>query len=190
MQWAFIALSVVLVAVVAAQAVLLRRADAALESARAADAEARLELQASEIRFARERSAREALSMEVGRLSGQPAAAPVPTLTLTVPRARAAVPPEPTVAPPSPSQILALTLVLPRGADASRRFDVAIRNWSTGEVLWSRHGVASSAADGQPVVSVHMAGDVLARGSYEIVLTAQAAGGVAEPVASYEVTVG
>jgi hypothetical protein len=186
LQWLFVALAVALVVLTVALAAALRRAQARADALLVAEAEALLVAQRLEIELARERSASEALSIQVGRLMGvERPAETAPTLTLTPPAVRGPAPPDATVPPPSPAQSIALRLVLPKGADASRRFTITIRDWSTGEVYWSRHGLASESLEGRPVVRAHVAGDVLARGAYEVLLSAGD-----DLVASYEVTVG
>ena len=194
-QWIFIALAVVLIVLVAGEAVVVRRQRAELNALRADNLNARLERQQLEIRFAREQSAREALSMEVARLRGSaaaPAAAP-PTLALTLTplTTRAATPPAPSVEPPSAGEVIDLRLVLPRGAAArAKTCTVTVRRWSTGEVVWTRGGLPLTTVDGRPAVVARTTGDVLAVGSYEILLTATAGAGPSIDIAAYEVSVG
>jgi hypothetical protein len=186
LQWLFAALALVLILVTVTLAVTLRRAQARADALLVAEAEALLVAQRLEIELARERSASEALAIQVGRLKGpERTSDTAPTLTLTPPASRSATPPEPTVPPPAPAQSIALRLVLPPGADTSRRFSITIRDWSTGEVHWRRHGLAAATVEGRPVVVAHVAGDVFARGAYEVVLSAGE-----EVVASYEMAVG
>jgi hypothetical protein len=185
-QWLFVALALGLIVVTVGLALALRRAQARADALLVAEAEALLVAQRLEIELARERNATEALAIQVGRLMGaERAPDTAPTLTLTPPASRAATPPEPTVPPPAPAQAIALRLVLPPDADAQRRFSITVRDWSSGEVYWTRHGLASETQEGRPIVRAHVAGDVFARGAYEVVLSVGE-----EVVASYEVTVG
>jgi hypothetical protein len=143
------------------------------------------------MQLAREQSAREALAIEVARLRGAaPSLAAPPTLTLAPLTARGASPPPPTVAPPDPAQIVALRLVLPDGADTRGPFSIAIRGWSGGETLLMRGHLPATSDAGRRMVVAMIAGDVLARGAYEVILTVPGADGRRADVASYELTVG
>jgi len=191
-QWAFVLLSLVLIAICAIGAVALRRARAAQQTLRVADLNGRLDRQALEMRFAREQSAREALSLEVSRLRGTalPAGAIVPTLTLSPLKARGASPPQPTVDAPAVPVAIELRLMLPRGADRGvKAYTAALRNWSGGEQIWSRGALKETKVEGRPAVVAPITGDILTPGAYEILLTAVFADGRSSEVASYEVTV-
>ena len=190
LQWAFIALSLLLVIVVAAEAWALRRERGRREAIHAAELEGRLERQQLEMRLVREQSAREALSLEVARLRGRDdagQAAPVPTLTLTPMAAPSAAPPDPSVEQPPAEQLIALRLVLPSTVDARRRFAVSLRAWSGGPVLWLRGNVPAVAVEGRQMVIALISGDLLARGTYEVTVTSEA--DPPAPVASYQVSV-
>ena len=190
-QWAFVVLSLVLIAMCAAGGVALRRARTAQQALRVADLDGRLDRQALEMRFAREQSAREALSLEVSRLRGTalPAGATVPTLTLSPLSSRGAAPPEATVDAPAAPVAIELRLMLPRPGLGNPLYTVTLRNWSSGAVLWSRGGLKGTRIDGRPAVAAPITGDVLAPGAYEILLTAMAGDGPSSEVASYEVAV-
>jgi hypothetical protein len=188
-QWVFVALGVGLIAVAAAEAVALRRMQAQTSTLLAAKLQAETERDDLDRRLARERSAREALALEVSRLRGSTQGGALPTLTLQPLRAPSSAPPEPTVAPPSPLQLIALRLLLPAGADTRRPYALTIRTWSGGEHVWMRGGLTTSAVESQRMVIAHVGGDVLAPGSYEINLDVTAPDGERSHAASYELSV-
>ena len=96
LQWLFVVLAVVLVGLVAAEAVGLRRLRGQVESLRAADLNGRVEREQLQARIAREQSAREAFSLELARLrGGSHAGASQPMLTLSPLTRRGATPPIP-----------------------------------------------------------------------------------------------
>ncbi len=191
-QWVLVGLSVVLIAVVAIETIELRRMKARADALHAAEMNGRLERQELEIRLAREQAARETLSIEVGRLRGahDPSETPSPpTLTLS-PRTKAsATPPEATVDPPGPFQPIALRLAVPGRVDPRRTYAVSLRGWSGGPPLWMRGGLVPVMVEGRQMIVAHLTGDLLARGAYELALTAQGANGEAAQVASYELAV-
>jgi hypothetical protein len=185
-QWTFAALALVLIGIVIAQGVILRNERQRTRNVHADSLNARLERDEMQLRLAREQSAREALAIEVGRLRGpRPGPSGVPSLTLSPHHSRGAQPPEPTVSPPAPDQVIELRLLLPPGANPRQVFTIVVRGWSSGETLWSRAGLAAVSRDGREAVAAPMAGDVLARGAYEILLTAKDG----SDVASYEMGV-
>src|SRR4051794_16471163 len=117
LQWIFVALALVLIAVAGGGAIAVRRTRATNEALRLAALNARLDRQQLEARFAREQSARESFSLELARQhgtvsNGQPAE---PTLTLLPLSVRRSAPPEATVAAPASVRSLELRLVLPHG---------------------------------------------------------------------------
>lgn len=188
-QWLFVALGVALVIAAAAEAIGLRRTAAQIEALRAADLNGRIERQQLEARVAREQAARESLSLELARAGGRAVAPALATLTLTPLTKRGATPPAPTVAPPAPDQTIELRLVLDAGARGSaKRYAIALRRWSGGEVVWSRGGLSMTTVDGRLMVTARITGDVLTAGSYEIALSA--GGSDNADVASYELSVG
>jgi hypothetical protein len=188
-QWIFVALGVVLIAVVAAEAVALRRGRAQMESVRAARLDDRVQRDQLENRLAHERATREALTLELARVRGGASpAATQPTLTLTPLTRRGAQPPEATVAEPSPAQSIQLRLALPPGRVApATRYTIAVRTWSGGEMLWHRSGLAGATVDGKPMVTTFVTGDVFAVGAYEVLLTSS--GEKSVEIASYEIAV-
>jgi hypothetical protein len=188
-QWLFVLLAVVLIAVSATEAVALRRARAALESSHARELETRLRQQELEIRLSHEEVAREAFSLEASRLRSSGTAAPSsqPTLTLAPITKRGAQPPDPTVAQPQAAQPIQLRLVLPPGRPTpASPYAVAIRTWSGGETIWQRSGLAASTVEGKSMVTALVTGDVFAPGAYEIALSA---GPSHSEIASFEVGV-
>ena len=193
LQYSFVGLAVVLIAVGAWGALSVKRAAREIERLHAAELSARVEREQLEARAARERSARESLALQLGRSSRGAGLqnADLPTLTLTPVTRRGPAPPPATVAPPASAQVIALRLVLPRGANArGNSYQITIRNWSDGLTVWSRGGLSATEADGRRVVQAQVTGDVFTAGSYEALLTIAATDGSRQDVASYEVTVG
>jgi hypothetical protein len=191
-QWTFVVIGAVLIAVAAAEAVAIRRARQAMDGVRAAELNARLDRQQFEIQLTHERSAREALALEVARLRGSAAAANAepPTLTLTPLMKRGAAPPDPSVEQPPPHLPIQLRLLLPRDAPAGLKdFTVTLRNWSTGQALWTRGGVTADTLDRRSVVTAFVTGDVLTAGAYEILLTAGSTAGQPLEIATYELSI-
>src|SRR5204863_3138445 len=103
-QWLFVVLGLALIAVAAAEAAALLRARTVIGELRTADLNGRIEREQLEAHIARERAAREALSLELARRRGAGAAVTQPTLTLSPLRKRGAQPPEPTVGKPADNQ--------------------------------------------------------------------------------------
>ena len=191
LQWLFVAAAAVLVVLVAAEAVGLRRLRGQMESLRAADLNGRIEREQLQARVAREQSAREAFSLEIARLrGGPPAGTSQPTLTLSPLTRRGATPPDPSVERPAEGQAIQLRLLLPPGpATRLSNFSVAVRAWSGGETIWTRSGLAASTVEGRPMVAAFITGDVFAPGAYEIALTSVSADKKIAEVAAYEIAV-
>ena len=191
LQWLFVALGAVLVIVAVMEAVGLRRLRNEIATLRASDLTARIERQELQAKGAREQAAREALSLEIARLrAGARAGVSQPTLTLSPVVKRGPNPPEATVEPSAESQPIQLRLLLPRGHAASAaNYDVVVRTWSGGEIIWSRGGLRASTVDGRAMVTGFITGDVFASGAYEIVLTRRSAEGKESDVAAYEVAI-
>lgn len=192
LQWLFVALGIVLVGVAAAASAGLWRARAEAGTLRARELDARIERQRLELQMARERSAREALSLEVSRLRGGRGAADLGRRTLTVIplTTRGAVPPAPSVDAPPPLEVIELRLVLPRTPDrAVKRYAVELRSWSGGETLWARSNLSAATIDGRGTVTARITGDLLAPGAYEFALTGMTGENKTIEVASYEVAV-
>ena len=194
MQWVFVALAIVLIAIAGAEAFGLRRAHGEIESLRAARLESRVQQEQLETRLVHEQATREALALELTRLRTSTSSAPSsggsapPTLTLTPIAQRGAQPPDPTVAQPDAAQSIQLRLVLPRGrTTASVRYAVAVRTWSGGETVWQRSGLSSSTIEGRAMVTTFVTGDVFTTGAYEVLLTAVAEKPI--EVAAYEIAV-
>lgn len=191
LQWLFVVLGLLLVALVAGEAVALRRLHATLEGLRAADLNGRLERERLERWVAQEQSARESFALEAARQRGVATAAPEPTLTLAPVTLRRPTPPEPSVAAPPPAQSIQLRLVIAgKRADPSRRYAASLRSWSGGEVRWCRGDLRAAEVDGRPTVVARVTGDVLAPGPYEILLTDVSAPNAPIEAAAYEVSVG
>jgi hypothetical protein len=191
LQWAFVAIGLLLVAVAAGEAVGLRRAQSMIAALRAADLNARSERQQLDTRLAREQAARESFALELGRVRGASAAStPEPTLTLAPLSVRRATPPEATVAIPGPAQSIVLRLLLPGGRVPSpKRYAVALRTWTKGDIVWSRSDLQTASVEGKAAVTARLTGDVLAAGAYEVRLTDVTQDGVPVDVAFYELAV-
>jgi hypothetical protein len=191
-QWAFVALAAVLVAVAGGEAIGLRRAQASIQQLRAAGLNAQADRQQLERRLLHEQSARESFALAAARAGGtHPAGTPEPTLTLAPVTSRGATPPDATVEAPAVQQSIQLRLLLPKGrADATKRYAVALRTWSGGGVVWSRNDLRAGAIDGRAGVAARVTGEMLAPGAYELALTEITADGASPEVAFYEVTVG
>jgi hypothetical protein len=148
-------------------------------------AQAHLDRDQIEASLARERSAREAMTLELGRERVANAPVSVPTLTLPPVTVKSPKGPE-TAVPSTTAPVVELRLVLPRGSATDRAFSVALRSWTTGEVLWTRAQLRAGSADGKPAILAPLTSDVLAPGQYEVQLTA---GTPPTTVAVYEVAV-
>ena len=193
LQWAFMAVAVLLIVVAAAEAIGLRRARAVIAELRAADLNSRLGRQELETRLAREQAARESFALELGRVRGSVSATvgSEPTLTLSPTVTRRPAPPDPTVAAPAPAQSILLRLLVPAGrARSTDRYAIAVRTWSKGDVVWSRSDLRSSLIDGKTAVVARLTGDVFSPGAYEIRLTNSPDDSAPSDVAFYEIAVG
>jgi hypothetical protein len=190
-QWLFVALAVVLIVLGGAVTLALWRTRADIETLRAANLQARVDQQAIEARLARETAARESLSLELARLRGSAAAVSAPpTLTLQPLRSRGSLPPPATVEAPGAALVIELRLLLPAGGRVHPGpYAIALRDWSGGDVLWTRGRVPQGRVDGRPAVVALMSGDVLRSGAFEITVTAADGSGARVDVAAYEVTV-
>jgi hypothetical protein len=190
LQWLFIALGIVLVAVAAGEGTALLRARTQIATLRAADLNARSEIDKLSVQVAREQAARESFALQLARQRGAGPAVTQPTLTLSPLIKRGAQPPDPTVAKPADHQSIQLRLVLPRQAESQdARYAVLIRTWSGGDTVWSRNGLAATTVDNRRMVTAFVTGDVFAAGAYEILLTRIVSGGSPGDVASYEVAI-
>jgi hypothetical protein len=189
LQWLFIALGVVLIAVAAGEGVALLRARSEIATMRAADLNTRIELDKLSAQAARDQAAREALTLELARQRGTGRPVTQPTLTLAPLTKRKAEPPDPTVAKPADHQAIQLRLLLAtRNEPADARYTIAIRTWSGGDSVWSRAGLTATTVDKKRMVTAFITGDVFAPGAYEILLT-RVVGGSPVDVASYELAI-
>jgi hypothetical protein len=189
-QWLFVLLSLCLMVAAGGAAWLARRANAAADLARSAEEGARFEGQQLDAQLARERSSREALSLELTR-QREGVADPIrvlPTLTLTPVTARGATPPEPSVTTQHATQVIELRLVLPSSGKRYRGFDIALRDWSSGQGVWSRGGLIATTIDRQSMVATYVTGELFRRGAYELLVSGQTPEGKKEEVASYEIS--
>lgn len=190
LQWLFIALGIVLIAVAVGEGAALLRARAQIATLRAADLTARIEIDKLSAQAAREQAARESFALQLARQRGTGPAVTQPTLTLSPLIKRGAQPPDPTVAKPADHQSIQLRLLLPGRAESQdARYAVLIRTWSGGDTVWSRNGLAATMADNKRMVTTFITGDVFAAGAYEILLTRMVAGGSPADVASYDLAI-
>jgi hypothetical protein len=190
LQWLFIALGIVLMLVAAGEGVALRRARTDMATMRAADLNARIELDRLSAQAARDQAARESFALQLGRQRGTGVPAVPPTLTLSPLTKRGAQPPDPTVAKPGDHQSIQLRLLLvARTEPADARYAIAIRTWSGGDSVWSRGGLTATTVDNKRMVTAFITGDVFAPGAYEILLTRVVVGGSPVDVASYELAI-
>jgi len=188
-QWLFVALGAVLIAVAAGEAVALRRARVQINDLRAADLNNRIREEQLLAQITREQAARESLTLQLARQTGTAAPVVQPTLTLSPLTRRGAQPPDPTVVKPADNQLIQLRLLLPATARSDvQRYTIVVRLWSGGDAVWSRGGLAMSTVDNKRMVTAFISGDVLAPGAYEIALTG-AVGDKTVDVAAYEVGV-
>ena len=192
-QWLFLSLAVALIGVAGAAAWHARRSADAAAQLRAAEEQARFDTQRLDAQLARERSTREALALELSRLrAGGDAALPrtMPTLTLMPTDTRGPTPPAPSVTAQHATQVVELRLLLPRGKHSQyARFEVVLRDWSGGDVLWSRGGLVPSAIEGRAAAITFLTGDVLRAGSYELLLSGVTRDGQKHEVAAYEISI-
>ena len=187
-QWTFVAIAFALLVVIMLSGVALTRMRAAMDAARADAMQARVDREQIEAAFQRERSARESLALQLGRerTGAAAGAAGPPTLTLSPVRAKSPKGPELAV-PQTSAPLIVLRLLLPAKAPADASYEVRLRSWTTGDLLWLRSGVRAGTADGKAAVIAPIASDVFAPGAYEVVLNTTAS--PPSQVADYEVSV-
>lgn len=192
-QWLFVALSFLLIVVAGSAAWTARRASVTADSLQAMDDAERIERERLEAQLARERSTREALALELERVRAGAAVEParmLPTLTLTPLKTRGAQPPAASVSAQHATQVIELRLILPAGVDKTlSKFEVVMRDWSAGTVVWSRGGVTASPVDGQRAATAFITGDILRQGAYELLLGGVDGSGQKQEVAAYEIAV-
>jgi hypothetical protein len=184
-QWTFVICGVALIGISTWTGVALVRARRALDEARDEVRQASLDREQTEASLARERSARESFMLQLGRERRAVVPRSTPTLTLTPLTTRSARGPELAV-PSTSSPVVQLRLVLPPRTASDRPFTIALRSWTTGDVLWSRGSLHPGDANGKPAIVANLASDVLAPGPYELLLTA---GTPPADVAVYEVSI-
>ena len=185
-QWMVIALCAVLTIMLAAATVrmwtlqdLLRKADQVMGLNEK-------ERQTLERDLARERSAREALSLELGR--ARSGAAPPSTLTLDPLIKRSGSPPESNMEAPRADGVIELRLLLPDTAPPNlKQLQITARDWSTGTVRWSVGSARLTPVDGRRAAVAYVTGEMIAAGTYEFLLTPMGEGGPQpDAVAAYE----
>lgn len=176
-QWALVLLCIVIVVLAAGVA---RRERAAADTIRQMkkdlDAGEKVQLQL-ERQIARERSAREAFEIGLGRER----AANNPQGTALQPGLDPSGRPKQQVRiPPDVSRV---QFVLPLGTKRYERYRAAIRPWSGGDELWVHAMLRADIDPARLFVAVPV--DVLPRGAYELTLGGLTADGRREEVASF-----
>ncbi len=185
-QWTYVICGLALIGISTWTGVALVRARRATAEAREEARQASLDREQTEASLARERAAREAFMLQLGRerhAAGDRAS--TPTLTLAPVKVRSARGPELAV-PSTSSPVLQLRLMLPPRTTLDGPFTITLRSWTTGDVLWSRGSLHRGAANGKPAVVADLTSDVLTPGPYEVQLTA---GTPPSEVAAYEVSI-
>ena len=194
-QWMVIGLCALLTTLLVAATVRLRTLQDLLRKADQVMSMNEKEQQTLERDLARERSAREALALELGRVrsgsaaGGGGAGAGTPsTLTLDPLVKRSGSPPEVNINAPTADMVVELRLLLPDKARTDlKELQITARDWSTGTVRWSIGSVRLSSAEGRRAALAYVTGEMLAPGAYEFVLAPVGEGGPQpDPVAAYE----
>jgi hypothetical protein len=181
---------VLLVLLLAGAAVTVRRAGGRIREAQAAGLNVRVDRDRLEAQLARERAAREALSLELTRQRGRASDVPeVPTLTLEPSRKRQATPPEATVVAVAAEQVVLLRLILPSNARENGGYHLTARDWSSGQIRWTRSGLASVKVENGRAVVANVTGEMLVPGSYEVLVSLGNSGDGLRTVCSYELTI-
>jgi hypothetical protein len=172
-QWALVVGAVVLIAVLWWALLELRASRGAQRALTESVERVHRERSALEADLARERATREALALEIARLrsaGGTSAAVPqVPTLTLTPGAPAGGAAPETAITAPAPERTVELRLVLPASAPRLEHASIVARDWSTGGGRWTITGRAA-VGEGRRLVRAFVTGEMLAAGSYEILL--------------------
>lgn len=186
-QWAFTAASIVLVGVTILVTLEVRRRSDDVRMLTKELEGARAEISRLEGQLVRERSTREALALELGRRRDPSTSATPPSLTLYPESRRTGQPPAASLAAPGPDGLIQLRLVLPAAVrvEATAPLDLALRDWSSGKVMWTRGNLRPDLVEHRSAVSAYVSGDLLASGAYELVLR-NAAG---DAIASYELVI-
>jgi hypothetical protein len=153
------------------------------------------ERQTLERDLARERSAREALALELARArngappAGGAAGATKPsTLTLDPVVKRSGSPPESNIEAPRADGVIELRLLLPDRAPPNlKQLQITARDWSAGTVRWSVGSARLTTVDGRRAAVTYVTGEMIAAGTYEFLLTPIGDGGPQpDAVAAYE----
>jgi hypothetical protein len=181
-QWMLVALCIAIVVLAAGVVRRERAADVALRQMRDdLDAGARVRLQL-ERQIARERSAREAFEIGLGRERAANSPAGIPLQPGLDPSGK---PAQEVRIPPEVSRV---QLVLPLGPKRYGRYRAAIRPWTGGDELWVN---AMLHADIDPRrLFVAVPAEVLERGAYELSLHGIAPDGRREDLATFTFEVG
>jgi len=181
-QWLLVTLCIVIVVLAAALVRRERSANAALrQMQKDLDAGAQVQLQL-ERQVARERSAREAFEIGLGRERAANSPVGIPLQPGLDPSGK------PTQELRIPTDVSRVQLVLPLGPKRYDRYRAAIRPWSGGDELWV-HGMLHADVDPRRLfVAVPL--DVLPRGAYELLLNGIAADGRREDLATFTFEVG
>jgi hypothetical protein len=191
-QWALVAACVLLTLLLTGAAASVRRAGARIRDLETASVNARVERDRLDAQLMRERAAREALSLELTRQRSRQSSVPssVPTVTLEPSGTRRASPPAGTVTAVAPEQVVLIRLVLPaKSVRDGRVYEIAARDWSSGQVRWVRRGLAAVEVDRNLAVVANVTGEMLAPGSYEFHVSVAGSASASSETASYELTI-
>jgi hypothetical protein len=101
------------------------------------------------------------------------------------------VPPEPTVEESGRAQLIELRLLMPETVGENvKTCQITARDWSTGQLRWSRTDVPVAVIDGRRAAVTYVTGEMFAPGAYELLVTPTSSDTEAsEPVVSFEVGV-
>ncbi len=182
LQWALVAVCLIIVGLGIALTKRDRAADVALRQLRKdaeSSAAAQLEL---ERQLARERSARQAFEIGLGRERAANSIPGIPLQPGLDPSGR------PTQELRIPTGIDRVQLVLPLGARRYDRYRAAIRPWTGGDEVWVHAMLHADVDPRRLFVAVPI--DVLPRGAYELSLSGVTADGRREDVATFTFEVG
>ena len=198
-QWMVIGLCAVLTIMLMAATVRMRALQDLLRKADQVIGVNDKQRQTLERDLARERSAREALALELARVrsgsastvGGRPGAGTPSTLTLDPLVKRSGSPPEKNIDAPTPDTIVEFRLLLPDKARTDlKELQITARDWSTGTVRWTIATVRLGSAVGRRAALAYVTGEMLAPGAYEFVLAPVGEGGPQpDSVAAYELGV-
>jgi hypothetical protein len=191
-QWIVVLGSATLTALLAVSSVMQWRAGVQVDRLEALVLESRAGREAIERELMRERSARQALSLELKRLRERDRdGLAYATLTMSPLTNRGPLPAGSMTNEADRRQTIELRLVLPKGqGGSSGQLQITARDWSTGQVYWSRARTTTAVVEGRRAVIAYVTGEMLPAGAYELLLTSPQPGASVSPqIAAYELVV-